>query len=199
MKTIDVRFGSQEMELLKHMVGKVMMKYKCDPFLFSTAAFGIVGFIVDDNAFVLTNTTRPMDYYGATEDVAVMNLSQTEEQKIHSLVEDNQMVNTPVGKKITGVDIVNEHQRLFQNGVQIYDVHLTRGVIFYFEDASELSFEKNVWFSEDITVGKGEGLLDQFTSADEFTEDWEDDYCGEYERTIIHFPANQLPIEQVKS
>lgn len=192
MKTIDVRFGGQEMELLKRMVGRVMTKYKCDPFLFSTAVFGIVGFIIDDNAFVLTNTTRPMDYYGATEDVAVMNLSQVQEQQIHSMVEDNQMVNTPVGKKITGVAIVNEHQRLFQNGVQTYDVHLTRGVIFYFEDASELSFEKNVWFSENITVGKGEGLLDQFTPVDEFIEDWENDYRGECERTIIHFPDNKL-------
>ena len=81
MNTIDVRFGNQEVQLLKNMVGEVMTKYKCDPFFYSTAGFGIVGFVVEGNAFILTNTTRPMDYYGATEDVAVMNFSQTDEQQ----------------------------------------------------------------------------------------------------------------------
>lgn len=191
MKNIDVRFSRLEIKLFENMVGKVMTKYKCDPFYFSTAVFGIVGFVVEDSAFILTNTTRPLDYYGAMEDVAVMNLSRTDEQQIHSMVEDNQMIETPVGKRITGIDIVNEHQKLFQNGVQTYDVQLTRGVIFYFEDASELSLEKNVWFSEDITICKGEGLLDRFTPVEEFSDDWEDDYRGECERTIMHFPADQ--------
>lgn len=191
MNTIDVRFGNQEVQLLKNMVGKVMTKYKCDPFFYSTAVFGIVGFVVEGNAFILTNTTRPMDYYGATEDVAVMNFSQTDEQQICSMVEDNQMIDTPVGKMITGVDIVNEHQKLFQDGTQTYDVQLTRGVIFYFEDASELSLEKNVWFSEDITIGRGEGLLERFTPADEFSDDWEGNYRGECERFIMHFSDNQ--------
>lgn len=122
MKTIDVRFDTQTVELLRRMVGKTMKKIMCDPFLFSTAVFGIVGFTVEGEAYALTNITRPMDYYGSTEDVAILNLTQSEEQQIHSMVEDNQMIVTPVGKVITGIDIVNEHQKLFQDGVQTYDV-----------------------------------------------------------------------------
>ena len=49
----------------------------------------------------------------------------------------------------------------------------------------ELSFEKNIWFSEDITVGKGYNLIDRFTPASEFEEGWSGPLRGECFREII--------------
>ena len=95
------------------------------------------------------------------------------------------MIETPVDSVIADVIIVNECQRLFKKGVQIYEVMLTRGIIFKFEDGHELSFEKNIWFSEDITVEKGYDLIQRFTPVSEFAEGWSDDYRGECSREMI--------------
>jgi hypothetical protein len=37
MKQIDVRFSASDMADIKGMVGKKLVKYKCDPFEFSTS------------------------------------------------------------------------------------------------------------------------------------------------------------------
>ena len=56
---------------------------------------------------------------------------------------------------------------------------VTRGVIFYFDDETELSFEKDIWFSEEIYVGQGKKLIDKFASTDKFSEAWEPESDGE--------------------
>lgn len=95
------------------------------------------------------------------------------------------MVEYPVNQIIRRIDVVNERQRLYENGVLTYEVLVTRGIIFFFEDASELSFEKNVWFSEDITVMRGVDLIDSFSPTREFEEVWCDEFVGKCEREII--------------
>jgi len=82
---------------------------------------------------------------------------------------------------------VNECQRLFENGIQTYEVLITRGIIFKFKDGHELSFEKNIWFSEDITVEKGYDLIERFTPVEEFAEGWSGNYSGECVRELISF------------
>ncbi len=190
MTTINVCFGCAEIQMLQNMIGKTMQLYKCDPFLFTPSVYGIVGFVIDGRAYALTNTARPMDYYGAIEDVAIMALTQVAEKELCSMVEDNQMIVSPVEKKIVRINVINENQKLFQNGEQTYDVQITRGLIFFFDDGSELSFEKNVWFSEDITIGKGEDLINHFTPVQEFADDWEGAYCGECSRTVVSITGN---------
>ena len=106
-------------------------------------------------------------------------------QDIHSFVQGQTMVETPVESVISEVIVVNERQKLFENNKQTYEVLVTRGIIFKFEDGHELSFEKNIWFSEDITVGKGYNLIDRFTPASEFEEGWSGPLRGECFREII--------------
>ncbi len=187
MKSIDVRFNQEEISLIKNMVGTTLTKYKCDPFEFSTAVYGIVGICTDKSAYAFTNTVQVMDYYGANEDVAVFRLEKRFDSEIQSLISENTMIELPVKKIIKEIDVINEHQKVFENGNQTYDVWLTRGIIFKLEDNTEISLEKNVWFSEMITVDKGENLLSKFTPASEFSEDWEGDLRGECSRDLVRF------------
>lgn len=62
---------------------------------------------------------------------------------------------------------------------------LTRGIIFQFKDGHELSLEKNIWFSEDITVEKGYDLIRRYTPTTEFEEGWSADYRGKCSREIV--------------
>ena len=185
MITIDDRFNHDTMMLLTHMVGKMMDDYSHDPFLSSTVVYGIVGITVNGNTYAITNQIEPRDYFGTTEDVASFRLESLPTEEIHSYILGNQMIVTPVRKRIAAIDVVNETQKLFQSHVQIYEVKLTRGVIFHFEDDTELSFEKNIWFSEEISVEKGYKLIERFTPTEEFTESWEDEFSGACERNIL--------------
>ena len=185
MKQLDIRFSASDMSLIQSMIGKRMVKYKCDPFEFSTSVYGIVGIALEDSAYAFTNLIEVMDYYGEQEDVALFKMKCTPFSSIHSLIPNQTMVETPVDGIISEVIIVNENQRLFEKDEQIYEVLLTRGIIFKFEDGHELSFEKNIWFSEDISVEKGYNLIDRFTPTSEFCEGWSGDYRGECSRDII--------------
>ncbi len=185
MKKIDVRFSVSDMAEIQKMIGKKMLKFKCDPFEFSTSVYGIVGVSFDDADYAFTNMAVVMDYYGEEEDVALFKFEQRSFSSIHSLIQNQIMIEIPVEAVISEVIVVNENQKLFENGEQIYEVLLTRGIIFKFEDGHELSFEKNIWFSEDITVEKGYDLLSRFTPETEFVEGWSGNYRGECSRELI--------------
>lgn len=185
MKQIDVRFSASDMAALKATVGKKLLKYKCDPFEFSTSVYGIVGIAFEDASYAFTNTIAVMDYYGNQEDVALFKMERVPFDSIHSMIPNQTMVETPVESVISDILVVNEHQQLFEKSIKIYEVFLTRGIIFKFEDGHELSLEKNIWFSEDITVGKGYDLIQRFTPTAEFAEGWSGDYCGGCYREIL--------------
>lgn len=185
MKHIDVRFNEKELRFIQEMVGTTLAKYKCDPFEFSTAVYGVVGICTDKASYSFTNSIQVVDYYGADEDVAIFRVARCHESEIKSLINDNTMIELPVNKNIREINIVNEHQKVFEHNNQTYDVWLTRGIIFKLEDNTEISLEKNVWFSEMITVDRGENLLSKFSPVEEFSENWEDNFRGECTREIV--------------
>ena len=185
MKYVDICFNEKEISCIRDMIGTILIKYKCDPFEYSTAVYGIVGIYTDKASYTFTNLIQTMDYYGANEDVAVFRVDKCSALEIKSFITGNTMIEVPVNKIIKDVDIINEHQKVFEHGNQAYDIWLTRGIVFKFEDSTELSLEKNIWFSEMITVDKGEQLLSRFTPVEEFAEDWEGDFCGECTREVV--------------
>ena len=185
MKKIDVRFTASDMAILKNMVGKKMVKYKCDLFEFSTSVYGVVGIAFENADYAFTNITATMDYYGEEEDVALFKMECTPFASIQSMVQNQTMVETPVESVVSEILVVNENQKLFETDVQTYEVLVTRGIIFVFEDGHELSLEKNIWFSEDISVEKGYKLIQRFTPTSEFEEGWSGDYRGECTREIV--------------
>jgi len=190
---IDTRFDNNTIEMIQQLIGQTMVKYRCDPFIFSTSVYGIAGIIFKNVAYAFTNTTEVSDYFGRTEDVAIFRFGSIPESEIKSRVQDEEMIEVAVDNQISEICVVNEHQSLFENNIQTYDVMLTRGVIFKFIDGMELSFEKNPWFSEDITIERGYDLISRFSSTDDFVEDWEGKYRGECTRENIILTA---PLDQ---
>lgn len=185
MKGIDVRFSANTIHIFKNMIGKIMQKYKCDPFEYSASVYGIIALLVDNKAYSLTNFVEVTDYFGENEDVAMFKFQPADYDEIHSMIENQTMIEHPIKGVISEISIVNEHQELFKNNKKIYDVQVTRGIIFKFEDGHELSFEKEIWFSENISVEKGYDLINKFTPVTEFLESWSDGYRGECTREIV--------------
>ena len=184
MISIDKRFDSKTISLLKTFVGREIECLRCDPFFYSTSVYGIVGIKVENQWIAFTNFIEVLDHYGADEDVAVFKANKCEEQDIRSFTGEK-MIDIPIEIKITGVDIINENLRLYNGKIQTYDVWVTRGVIFKLDNGREISLEKDVWFSEDIIVERGENLVGKFVSTNEFVENFDGQYRAECHRETM--------------
>lgn len=179
MKTVDIRFPDNTISIMKSLIGQEFKMIKHDPFMFGLDVYGIVGLFIDDNVYKLTNLVEVLDYYGKMEDVAVFRFEATTADKIVTFRVNGEMIDFPIHSKIKEIRIVNENQQLFYNGEQTYDVYTVRGIIFVLQDGREISFEKPIWFSEEIYIRKGYDLIEKFVSTDDFAEGWEG--CDGYE------------------
>ncbi|MEE3393497.1 MAG: hypothetical protein VZR23_07445 [Lachnospiraceae bacterium] len=182
MKIIDMRFDS---ELLKSFIGKKFVKYKSDAFEFTNSVTQIVGLYIGDEIYSLTNIQEAVDYYGCSEDVAVSKLSKVDDSHINSAFKDVEMTSTPVGEEISSIILVNENQKMKKDGEELYDVWLTRAIIFNVGDR-EISFEKDIVpFSEEIIIQRGYDLENKISDNDDFLGEWDEEYTPSYERKKI--------------
>jgi len=182
MKTIDMRFDSN---LIQSWIGKSFVKYKCDAFEYTNSVTQIVGLYIGNEVYAFTNVQETVDYFGATDDMAVAKLSVTVDSMIKSAFKDVEMVSTPVGEEITSVKMVNEQQTMAINGEPAYEVWLTRAIIIEV-GGREISFEKDtVPFSEEITIQRGYDLIDKISGNDDFLEAWDEKYSPAYKREVV--------------
>ena len=184
MKTIDMRFN---LDLIKNLIGKCFIKYKCDAFKFTNSVTGTVGIYIDDLVYELRNEQESVDYFGVTDDYAVFNMITSTDNNIKSFFFDTEQINTPIKERISKITVINENQKLYKNSIQTYDVWLTRGIIFHLKER-EVCFEKDtVPFSEEIIIRKGYKLIDTFEPNDDFCNDWDEEegYLGKCSREII--------------
>ncbi len=182
MVSIDVRLKNADIQILHAAVGKTLDRVEHDEFVFTNTSSQAVRLVLGDTPFYLYSFTEPLDYYGAEEDVAVWSV----EEKEYPLIAEKSFVMTPVQEKIAAIRIVQEHQMLFENSQQTYDVWVTRGIIIEFGD-HELAFEKPVWFSEDIVIRKGYDLLEKFQSVEEICKagKWKEGVTMECSREVM--------------
>ena len=182
MKSIDMRFDPC---IFSSFLGKQFNGFRCDEFTYTKSVTQIIGMFIDDTAYRMTNIQEAVDYFGNPEDMAVCRFEECEDTDIQSAFVDGNLKDTPVDGIIERIAIVNENQRVYEGGVQTYDVWLTRGVIFTV-DGRELSFEKeNVPFSEEIIIRKGYDLLNEFGGTDDFSQEWDEGITAIATREVI--------------
>ncbi len=181
MVKIDIRLKEQEILILQSLVGKELVAIRRDSFNYINSSSQVVQIEAENGLFYLYSFTEPLDYFGTKEDVAVWTI----ETERYQVVDRKVFIETPIKEKIKSVSVIQENQRLFKNGDQTYDVWLTRGLVFDFGNR-QLSFEKAIWFSEDIYIHKGYDLSRKFSSVDAFVNnDWDEGVTAECEREII--------------
>ncbi len=182
MRVTDMRF---DQSIIQGWIGKIFKKYKCDAFEFTNSVTQIVGLYIGDGVYALTNIQEPVDYYGETDDMAVSKLCFSEDGKIKSAFADVEMISTPINEVIKSVKLINEQQKISINDELIYEVWLTRAIIFEV-GGREISFEKDtVPFSEEITIRRGYNLIEKVSDNDEFLQEWDEGYLPEYKRETI--------------
>lgn len=182
MNKIDMRF---DVNIIKELIGKEFTKYKCDAFDFTNSVTQIIGIYIGEKVFSLTNIQENVDYFGNLDDVAICRFTETVDDSVKSAFKDTEMRTTPVGGTIDKILLINENQKLFKNDEELYNVWLTRAIIF-FVDRREISFEKdNVPFSEEIVIHRGYDLIEKLSDEKEFLTAWREGLVPECTRDII--------------
>lgn len=177
MKTIDIRLKADEISLLRFMIGKEFSVYMHDEFRYTQSSSQVVAVVIDGLSFYLYSFTEALDYFGTTEDVAVWTVSDEK----YPIVDKKSFVHTPVNEIIRGITLIQENQRVFDKDEQLYDVWLTRGIVFDLGNR-QIAFEKAVWFSEEIIVHRGLDLTERFSPVDSFGKDWDKSVSTECSR-----------------
>lgn len=181
MVQIDIRFKSDEINTLRSLIGKKLKSIQHDPFNFVNSSSQVVQINSEIGVYYLYSFTETLDYYGMMEDIAVWKFG-IERKK---MVDKKSFITTPVQAIIKNISLVQENQRLYKGLDHIYDVWLTRGIIIDFGD-HQISFEKAVWFSEDIYIQKGYNLVEKFASIENFINSgWSEGLKAECSREIV--------------
>lgn len=86
---------------------------------------------------------------------------------IHSFFEDTNQIDTPVNEIVKKITLVNELQKVkFFN--EIYEMLITRAIIFHL-GTKDIYLEKdNTAFSEEIEIKRGHKLIDEFPKKNDF-------------------------------
>ena len=182
---VDIRLDEKAVQILKQFVGKQFERYSHAPFL-AQDAYEVVGLCIGDDTYKMTSGLEVVHRFFHDDDVAVMRITLCQPGEIVSMMEDGQMIDTPVQDTIVGIDVVNDFESVAHDGER-KDMLSTKGVIFHLASGNEISFEIGTWFSEMITIRRGYELIKQFTPLADFTEEWEDSegYTPDCSREVI--------------
>ncbi len=164
---VDRRFQSDVILMLRGLIGKRLISYKCDPFRFSNMVYQKIGFQIEGNAYLLTNEITTQPYFGVTEDICDFNFTNVQNQDICSGLAGVAQITMPVDALITQISILNESRLMYAAGTLVDEYHFVRGIVITVEDGREYSFEKSDDFSEEIIIRRGNHLLDQFSPIEQ--------------------------------
>jgi len=180
MNEIDVRFKVEELKFIKSFIGKKLMNYSHEPFVFTNTVSQLVSFNIENEDYYLYSFTEEIDYFGTNEEVALWSFENVK----YPFVDNKELMSNTVNQIIKRIFLVQENQRLYRNSEQIYNVWLTRGIIFDMGEC-QISFEKGEWLMENIIVRKGYNLAETYSPVTAFTERWNDTVKAECSREII--------------
>lgn len=176
----------KDTSIFRKMLGKEFIKYRCDPFVYTPSVYGIVGLYIGDEIYKITCLHQCVERFYSKEDVAVLSIEAVDNSEITTMMDDGDMIDTPIKDSIVSIELVNDKEVVCHEGEQKKFVS-TKGIIFHLQSGSEISFEIDTWFSEMFTIKRGYKLIEQFTSIDDFIEEWEDSegYTPECTREVI--------------
>ena len=151
----------------KTLIDKCFKKYRGDPFEYTNSVTGIVGIYIDDKTFEIRNEQKSIRYFDSVDDIAVWTFKEVNANDIHSFFEDTTQIDTPVNEIVKKITLVNELQKVKISN-EIYEMWITRAIIFHLE-TKDIYFEKdNTAFSEEIEIKRGHKLIDEFPKKNDF-------------------------------
>ena len=149
------------------LIGKCFKKYRCDSFEYTNSVTGVVGLYIDNKTLELRNEQESIQYFDSVDDIALWSIKEVNENDIRSFFEDTDQIDTPVDEIVKKITLVNEHQKV-KISDDIYELWITRAILFHLE-TKDIYFEKdNTAFSEEIEIKRGHDLVNEFPKKNDF-------------------------------
>ena len=176
-KKINKLFNEKEIQLFKLLIGQQLEKVRHDRFDFSNTSYRRVTLFVNDKAYELINDIEETDFmwddYG-DEAVAVFKFKKTNDMGIdynYGIENYPKQIENPVNEIIKDIIIIEDNVKAFDkatnNFVSEYDY--VKGIIVVL-DGFSYCFTRDVWFSEEIRINKGENPQ---SKVGNINDDWE--------------------------
>lgn len=182
MININKKITAEMATLLEGLIGTEFISFTAENFHFDNTVFGQVEITGSQSTVFVNAVLQVVDYYGAPEDICILDVSTgasiSDEKYFTGLSA------TPIHRNIKEIHVVQEQQELFEHGKKIYNVEITRGIIFVLEDGYEVAFEKTNPFTELIAISRGKNLLQGFTPIDKIAEGFTDECTMSVTRSI---------------
>ena len=178
---LNTRMSASEERMLAGMIGRRFDEYRCDEFFVVKDTYGTLGFIVEGNAYELTNYLEVEEhYFGYREEVSRFKLASTRVENLKSGLKDCPQVRHPIGDKIQDILLVQETETMVKRSGAVHSHEYTRAIVFCFQ-GYQLGLERGVDFSEDMYIIQSAHALDELGPAD---QDLDDDDTDEYDETV---------------
>lgn len=168
MININKKITADMATLLKGLIGTEFVSFTAENFHFDNTVFGQVKISGSQSIVFINAVLQVVDYYGAPEDVCILDVST--EPSISDDKYFDGLTTTPIHRNIKEIHVVQEQQELFEHNKKIYNVEITRGIVFVMEDGYEVAFEKTSPFTELIAISRGKDLIQGFTPIDRIAE-----------------------------
>lgn len=168
MNSTDKRLKKQDLDLIKKLTGKEIIKIVHDEYIYTNTSFGHINIFLNDDIYELKCAITPTEYFGSKEDVGILKFNKVTINDVKSELKDHKQTEDKISNKLLKIDIVNEHQYVNDNKNE-YSYDYTKGIILYFE-GFEYAFKMSAWFSEIIEIYKGYNLIEKFNNDDDFND-----------------------------
>jgi hypothetical protein len=154
MKITSNKINDNDIELLKTLIGKKLIKIIHEPFTFSPTSYGIVYLNINSKNYIFTDYQESIDYFLGKEDISKIKFKKYDDS-INSSIIGIDFVKENINQKITKITIVNSEQKaLYKLTNEEYTFLDTQAIIFTLEDDYNLCLIKDD-FCESITIYKG--------------------------------------------
>lgn len=176
-KKINKLFNEKEIQLFKLLIGQKLEKVRHDRFDFSNTSYRRVTLFVDDKAYELINDIEETDFmwddYG-DEAIAVFKFEKTNDMGIdynYGIENYPKQIENPVNEIIKDIIIIEDNVKAFDKATNSFvsEYDYVKGIIVVL-DGFSYCFTRDVWFSEEIRINKGENPQSKIGNID---DDWE--------------------------
>lgn len=176
-KKINKLFNEKEIQLIKSLIGKKLEKVRHDRFDFSNTSYRSVTLFVNGEAYELINEIEEIDFmwddYG-DEAVAIFKFEKTDDKGIdynYGIENYPKQIENPINEVIQDIIIIEDKVKAFDNVTNnlVSEYDYVKGIIMVL-DGFSYCFTRDVWFSEEIGINKGENPQSQIGNIN---EDWE--------------------------
>ena len=168
----DLRIDGNAKGLLRSTIGETLIKLRHDPFT-TTPSFTAQGELFFEGKILRIRSEETLaDFFEAgKEEISALFIDEIREEDAVSAFIGIEQIDSPIGKKVKDVWVVDEEIQEFSKGEPGEIYCLTRGIIFVLEER-QLAFEKGIWLSEEVFLNEGTDVLEEFKKLGTDLDGW---------------------------